>query len=371
MKMGNSDNNFVADVKGILEQARNGAYRAINSAMVQAYWLVGKRIVKEEQKGKEKAGYGKFLIQTLSEELTSKFGKGFSSTNIKYFRQFYATFSKSSIGHLTSDQLEKMIRHSPSDKPEKNNLIWNILFTKLSWTHIRQILRVTNPQARNYYIKETATNSWSVRTLDRNIATQYYERLLLSHSNESVTNEMKEKTNKFQLDKKEFIKSPTVLEFLNISSNIGYTENELEKAIISNIRQFLLELGKGYAFVERQQLIRTDTRDYFIDLVFYNYILNCFVLIDIKTNRINHQDVGQMDMYVRMYDEEKIKKGDNPTIGIVLCSETDQDIAKYSILRGNEQIFASKYKLYLPTEEELKAEIEREKLNFRLQMKEK
>ncbi|MCK4980848.1 MAG: DUF1016 family protein [Candidatus Delongbacteria bacterium] len=357
MKVKKCDNNFVADIKDILEQARNGAYRAINSAMVQAYWLIGKRIVEEEQKGKERAEYGKQIIKTLSKELTEEFGKGFSSRSIWEYRQFYSTFPD--------------IENMRTVFAQSGSTIMRTVFAQLNWSQIRLIMRLSNSEVRNYYIKETVENSWSVRTLDRNIATQYYERLLLSHSNESVSNEMKENTQKYQLDKKEFIKSPTVLEFLNIPSNIGYTENELEKAIISNIRQFLLELGKGYAFVERQQLIRTDTRDYFIDLVFYNYILNCFVLIDLKTNRITHQDVGQMDMYVRMYDEEKIKKGDNPTIGIVLCSETDQDIAKYSILRGNEQIFASKYKLYLPTEEELKAEIEREKLNFCLQMKEK
>ena len=193
------------------------------------------------------------------------------------------------------------------------------------------------------------------------------ERLFLSHAKKTVSKEMEMKTKHFQIDKNEFIKSPAILEFLNIPSNRSYTEADLEKAIIDNIQAFLLEMGKGYAFVERQQLIRTEVKDYFIDLVFYNYIIKCFVLIDLKTERITHQDVGQMDMYVRMYDENKKAENDNPTIGIVLCSETDQDIARYSILKGNEQIFASKYKLYLPSEEELRAEIEREKLNFKLQ----
>jgi predicted nuclease of restriction endonuclease-like (RecB) superfamily len=228
-------------------------------------------------------------------------------------------------------------------------------------------MRVTNPDAQAYYIKETAENNWSVRTLDRNIATQYYERLFLSHAKQPVIDEMQENTKSFSLDKNEFLKSPAVLEFLNISPSKGYTEAQLEKAIIDNIQDFLLELGKGYAFVARQQIIKTETRDYFIDLVFYNYMLKCFVLIDLKTERISHQDVGQMDMYVRMYDEEMKNTEDNPTIGIILCSETDQDIARYSILKGNEQLFTSKYKLYLPTEAELKAEIEREKLNFKLQ----
>ena len=314
------------------------------------------------------------IVSILSKELTDVFGRGFSSTNIKYFRQFYQNFplttDDNSISHLLSDQSQKQISHLPSDnsKTDNNLAVLHLVFTKLNWTHIRQILRVKNIEARNFYINETAKNSWVVETLDRNIATQYYERLLLSHSKGTVETEMKEKIAENNINKYEFIKSPAVLEFLNMPASTGYTEAELEKAIINDIQKFLLEMGKGYAFVERQQLIRTELRDYFVDLVFYNYILNCFVIIDLKTERITHQDVGQMDMYVRMYDENKKAENQNPTIGIVLCSETDSDIARYSILKGNEHIFASKYKLYLPTEEELKAEIEREKLNFKLQM---
>lgn len=336
------DNEFITEVKYILSQARKTAYKDINSTMVQAYWLVGKRIVEEEQKGKERAEYGKFLIKNLSEELTKDFGKGFSVQSLKNFRQFYKVF------------------------PEILN--GSTLWSHLSWSHFKIIMRVSNPEARNYYIRETSENNWSVRTLDRNITTQYYERLLLSQTKEPVIAEMKEKTKMLQLDKKEFIKSPSVLEFLDLPSNMGYSEADLEKAILSHLQQFLLELGKGYAFVERQKLIRTQSRDYYIDLVFYNYILRCFVLIDLKTSRITHQDVGQMDMYVRMFDEKERQEGDNPTVGIVLCSETDQDIARYSILNGNEHIFASKYKLYLPSEEELREEIERQKMNIKLQL---
>jgi predicted nuclease of restriction endonuclease-like (RecB) superfamily len=241
------------------------------------------------------------------------------------------------------------------------------MYFKLSWSHYQLIMRVLNKDSRNYYLKEAAEHDWSVRTLDRNIATQYYERLLLSQVKEPVVNEMLEKTQVFQADKLEFIKNPTVLEFLNLPANTGYTEDDLEKAIINQLQSFLLELGKGFAFVARQQLIRTETTDYYVDLVFYNYLLKCFVLIDLKTSRVTHQDVGQMDMYVRMYDELKKSLDDNPSIGIVLCSETDQSIAKYSILKGNEQLFATKYKLFLPTEEELKAEIERQKINIKLQ----
>ena len=348
-----NENQFFIDIKAILAAAKQQVYSAVNTAMVQAYWLIGKRIVEQEQHGKERAEYGSFLIKNLSNQLTEELGKGFSERAIREIRQFYLTFP------------DAKIRHSPS--AESENQIEGYLFTKLSWTHIRQLLRVSSSEARTYYLKETAENNWPVRTLDRNIATQYYERLFLSHAKQPVVDEMKEKTQAFALDKNEFLKSPAVLEFLNIAPNKGYTEAQLEKAIIDNLQEFLLELGKGYAFVARQQIIKTQTRDYFIDLVFYNFMLKCFVLIDLKTERISHQDVGQMDMYVRMYDEEKKADNDNPTIGIILCSETDQDIARYSILKGNEQLFASKYKLYLPTEAELKAEIEREKLNFKLQ----
>jgi predicted nuclease of restriction endonuclease-like (RecB) superfamily len=214
---------------------------------------------------------------------------------------------------------------------------------------------------------EAAEQMWSYRTLDRNINTQYYERLLLSQIKEPVIKEMQEKTKHFQHDKLTFIKNPAVLEFLGLPGNSGYVEQDIEKAIIDNLQKFLMEMGKGFAFVARQQLLRTEAEDYYIDLTFYNYILKCFVLIDLKMGKINHQDVGQMDMYVRIFDEMKRGEGDNPTIGIVLCSETDRDIARYSILKGNEQLFASKYKLYLPTEEELRAEIIRQKEILKLQ----
>ncbi len=225
--------------------------------------------------------------------------------------------------------------------------------------------------ARNWYEKEAYEQTWSVRTLQRNINTQYYYRILQSQNKALVEQEMREKTSSFQEEKLEFIKNPVIAEFLGLSSNIDFTETELESSIISNIQKFLMELGKGYAFVARQQHIKTEKEDYFIDLVFYNYILKCFVLIDLKTGKITHQDVGQMDMYIRMYDELKKSEDDNPTLGIVLCTETDEDIARYSVLHGNEQLFASKYKLYLPTEDELRKEIEMQKMMFYLQQKEK
>lgn len=333
--------NFVSDIQKILEQARQKSYSAINSAMVEAYWSVGKRIVEEEQNGEERAEYGKFIIKSLAKELTENLGKGFSERNLRNFRQFYLTFPDDEIRYTVC--------------------------AKLSWSHIRLIMRQENEKARNYYLKESAENNWSVRTLDRNISTLYFERLLMSQNQNDVENEMIEKTQDFQLDKFEFIKNPTVLEFLNLPNNLSYTEKELERALIDNLQKFILELGKGFAFVERQKLIRTDNNDFFIDLVFYNYKLKCFVLLDLKTTKISHQDIGQMDMYVRMFDDLEKSNSDNPTIGIVLCTETDSDIARYSILKGNEQLFASKYKLFLPTEEELRNEIEREKQIFNAQ----
>ncbi len=237
----------------------------------------------------------------------------------------------------------------------------------LSWTHYRVLLQVEDKKARDWYEKEAAEQTWSVRTLQRNISSQYYYRMLGTQKKELVESEMKELTAPYQNDKLEFIKNPVVAEFLGFSQNTDFTESDLEKSILSNLQKFLMELGKGYAFVTRQQHIHTEKQDYYIDLVFYNYILKCFVLIDLKTEKITHQDVGQMDLYIRMYDELKRSEGDNPTIGIVLCSDTDDDIARYSVMHGNEQLFASKYKLYLPTKEDLKAEIETQKAIFYLQ----
>lgn len=335
--------NFIYEIKQIVTEARQKAYSAINSAMVEAYWFMGKRIVEEQQQGKERAEYGAELLKELSKALTSEFGKGFSVGSLYYYRQFYITF------------------------PEIFATPWRIL----SWSHYKRIMQVSNPEARAWYLKEAQEQMWSYRTLDRNIGSQYYERLLLSHNKDKVETEMKLLTHSFEQDKLEFIKNPTVAEFIGLSPNTDFTESDLESAIIGNLQRFLLELGKGWSFVARQKLVRTEKKDYFIDLVFYNYILKNFVLVDLKTAPITHQDVGQMDMYVRMYDERVRGEGDNPTIGIVLCSETDDDIARYSILHDNNQLFASKYMLYMPTEEELRNEIERQKNFYRLQHSEK
>ncbi|WP_333700564.1 PDDEXK nuclease domain-containing protein [Bacteroides congonensis] len=347
--MGKSNNitshsvNFIREIKQIVIEARQKAYTAINSAMVEAYWQMGKRIVEEEQQGKERADYGTQLIKELSMELTKEFGKGFSLPSLYNYRLFYQTF------------------------PEIFSTPWRIL----SWSHYKRLLTVSNPEARTWYLKEAQEQMWSYRTLDRNIGSQYYERLLLSHDKGKVETEMRSLTLPYQQDKLEFIKNPTVAEFIGLSPNTDFTESKLESAIIGNLQRFLLELGKGFSYVTRQKLVRTEMKDYYIDLVFYNYLLKCFVLIDLKTNPITHQDVGQMDMYVRMYDERVRGEGDNPTIGILLCSETDEDIARYSVLHDNNQLFASKYMLYMPTEEELRNEIERQKAFYRLQHTEK
>ena len=372
---------FVSEIKQILSAARQKAYSAVNFAMVEAYWLIGKRIVEEEQQGKERAEYGAYVIKTLSKELTAEFGKGFSERSIRQFRQFYQMFYEISIRRAvlaelqSDDKQENTIRREvlaelgSDDKHAqfKNNELSPYL-SRLNWTQIQRIMRVSDPKARAYYIKETAENMWSSTTLDRNISTLYYQRLLSSANKEPVIAEMLENTKELQQDKLEFIKNPSVLEFLGLPDNKGYTETELEQAIIDEMQKFLLELGKGFAFVERQQLIRTETQDFYIDLVFYNYILRCFVIIELKTNKMMHQDIGQLDMYVRMYDDLKRQQGDNPTIGILLCTETDKTIAQYSVLNENKQLFATKYMEYLPTEDELRREIERQKEIFQLKL---
>ena len=336
--------NLLKDLREIIARGRAVAYAAVNAAMIDTYWKIGQRIVVEEQHGSKRAEYGTALIQHLAEQLCPDFGNGFSARNLAYYKKFYQCFPDPTI--------------------------LNARVQNLRWTHFRSLLRVEDPNARLWYMEEAANENWSSRTLDRNISSQYYHRLLASQNKAPVVAEMKEITAPMQADKLEFIKNPVVAEFLGLASNPGFTETKLEKSIISHLQNFLMELGKGYAFVARQQHIATDAGDFFIDLVFYNYILKCFVLIDLKTARITHQDVGQMDMYVRMYDERKRSEGDNPTIGILLCSETSEDIARYSVLHDSKQLFASKYLTYLPTKDELRREIEMQKEIFRLQQPE-
>lgn len=338
---------ILKDMCGIIESSQKAAYQAVNTALVQRNWLIGYRIAEEELGGEERSEYGLKIIKDISKKLTQLYGKGYDRSNLYHCLKFYKTFPE--IVDTACRQSSRL----------------------LSWSHYRALLQVNDTKARAWYEKEAVEQTWSVRTLQRNIYSQYYYRMLQTQNQELVEKEMKELTAEYQNDRLEFIKNPVVAEFLGLASNTDFTESDLEKSILTNLQKFLMELGKGYAFVARQQHIHTEKQEYFIDLVFYNYILKCFVLIDLKTKKITHQDIGQMDMYIRMYDELKRSEGDNPTLGIVLCSETDEDIAKYSVLHGNEQLFASKYKLYLPTEEELREEIQAQKAIFLLQQKEK
>jgi len=322
---------FYSDIRQILQSARNKAYAAVNTAMVEAYWSIGKRIVEEEQHGKERAGYGQELIKNLSIELNAEFGKGFSVANLKNFRQFYLVFTQDEKGYT--------------------------LCSQLSWSHNRLIMRIDNEQTRTWYLTESKTENWSVRQLQRNINSHYYERLLSSSAqNNTPVPGIPATAN----DTKDFIKDPYVLEFLDLPEDPKLKESRFEQAIITNLQAFLLEMGKGFSFVARQLRISTETSHFFIDMVFYNYLLKCFVIIDLKTNKLTHQDIGQMDMYVRMFDDLKRGEDDNPTIGIILCNDKEETLVRYSILKDSEQLFASKYSLILPTENELKAELERE-----------
>lgn len=337
MKLSN-ENSFVSEIKNILAQARQKAYSAINTAMVEAYWLMGKRIVEEEQHGEQKATYGEAILKRLSVALSLELGKGFSYANLRNFRQFYLTYPDAEICYT--------------------------LCSKLTWSHNRLIMRVENADARKYYLREALQQNWSVRTLERNINTFYYQRLLTAQ-NEKAALSHDEKVEKVRAS--DFIKDPYVFEFLNIAQPTMANEKEIETALIQNLQSFLLELGKGFSFVERQFRISTETTHFYIDLVFYNYILKCFVLFDLKTTKLTHQDAGQMDMYIRMFDDLKKQPNDIPTIGIILCAERDETVVKYSILNEHKQLFATKYMPYLPTEEELIAEIEREKLVLKQQ----
>lgn len=331
-------NNYINEIKTILKNARQKAYTAVNSAMVEAYWEIGRRIVEEEQRGKERAEYGKEIVKNLSKELTEEFGKGFSRRTLWEMRKLYVYFS----------DYEKV----------------RTLFAQLTWSHFQKVLRVSDEKARIFYLTEAAENMWSVRTLDRNISTLYYNRIIASIDKKTVEDEMKEKIKSLQTE--EFIKNPVVLEFLDLPANMSYTESQLEKALTDDIQKFMMELGKGFAFVERQQHIRTENSDFYIDLVFYNYILKCFVIVELKTGKLTHQDIGQLDMYVRMYNDLKKQENDNPTIGLLLCTDTDSTVIKYSVLNDNKNLFASKYVNYLPSEEELINEIERQKILFEI-----
>lgn len=323
------DMTFYNQIKEILSNARSKVYSAANFAMVEAYWEIGKSIV-EKQGGNATAEYGTSLLKELSKQMTADFGKGFTVTNLSYMRQFYLAFPN---------------RHTLCDK--------------LSWSHYRLLMRVENESARQFYIDESVKSSWSVRQLERQINTFSYQRLLASHGNYDVV----EDTTKREPAKvpEDIIRDPYVLEFLGLEQSASFYESDLEQALIDHLQKFLLELGRGFSFVGRQHRISFDNQHFYIDLVFYNYILKCFVLIDLKTGKLTHQDIGQMQMYVNYYTRELMNEGDNPPIGILLCADKNDSVVRYTLSEDNKQIFTSKYMLYLPTEEELQKEIEAER----------
>lgn len=365
-KYNDEDNMLVNDLRSIVSKARSKAFAAVNYSLVERNWRIGQRIVEQEQNGASRAEYGKHVIEIASAALTEEFGKGFSYTNIANYKRFYLTFNNLQILQTVSEEFNNPIQQTlpaKSSTPHKEDKAESTQseLRLLPWSHYERLIRVEDKKAREWYAKEAFNEGWSYRTLHRNINTLYYERLLMSKKKQPVVNEMQDKTKAYQQDKLEYIKSPVVLEFLGLPEDTSLAESKLETAIINNLEKFLMEMGKGYALVARQQHIRTEENDYYIDLVFYNYLIKSFILVDLKVNRITYQDVGQMDMYLQMYDKMKKGPDDNPTIGIILCTETDSDVARYSTLAKNDQMFAAKYKLYLPDKEDLRREIERQK----------
>lgn len=362
------NNVLLQDACAIIDQAQATAYRQVNETLIKRNWLLGMRIQHEVLKDK-RAEYGEQVIKVLAKELTAKYGGGFTWRNLYNYIDFYSTYSGLFLYENGEPVNAQTILHALSAKSEN---IFHALRAKspirLSWTHYRILLQENTDRGRVWYEQEAAHEMWSTRTLQRNVSSQYYHRLLQSQNQEAVRNEMKQLTAPLQ-DKLEYLKNPVVAEFLGFKNNADYTESDLEQSIIDHLIQFLMELGKGFAFVDRQKHIHTEKEDYYIDLVFYNYNLHSFVLVDLKTSKLRHQDIGQMDMYVRMYDEMVQQDGHNPTIGILLCAETDEDIARYSVLNDNDQLFAAKYLTYMPTQEELRREIEQQKEFFRLQHK--
>lgn len=328
------------DVCSIIEHGRQQAYGSVSHIAIATYWNVGKRIVEEEQNGEKRAAYGIGLMKNLSESLVPVYGSNYSKRNLDYYRKFYLLFPDIQIVNARVHNLE--------------------------WTHVRRVLSVTNPEARLWYLISASENMWSTRELDRNISSQYFERRLAAQlpANAEDLPTLSDK------DPLEYIKNPVVAEFMGFRRDSIYSESELEQALIDNLEKFILELGRGFAFVERQQHIVTQTSDFYIDLVFYNFKMKRFVIFELKTHRLTHQDIGQLDMYVRMYDDLVKGEDDQPTIGVLLCTDTDNTIARYSVLNDSDQLFAAKYMTYMPTEEELRREIEQQKEFYRLQHKE-
>lgn len=330
----NPPNNLLTDIRDLLATARGQVQYAVNSAMVQTYWQVGRLIVEDEQAGQARAQYGAKVLQWLSTELTQEFGKGFDVSNLRHMRRLYLTYP-----------------------------IRDAVRRELNWTHYRTLMRIENPTARDWYTNECIASNWSVRALERQISTLYYERLLSSSDKSPVIQEANENTQPLQLSAKDILRDPYILDFLNLP-HASVLESDVEQGLMNNLQQFLLELGRGFAFVSRQQRISVEDEDFYLDLVFYHYKLKCFLLIDLKIGKLAHQDVGQMDTYVRIYDQHIKGADDNPTIGLILCSEKSHAVARYSVLADSAQLFAAKYLPHLPTEEELVRELTRERLQL-------
>ena len=318
-------------LRQLIADSRQQVLRAVDLVQVQTYWHVGRHIVEFEQGGAQRAAYGQRLLPQLGQSLAAEFGPGFDATNLRHMRGFYLAFP-----------------------------IRDALRRELSWTHYRLLLRVDSAEARQWYVQEAAVQNWSTRALERQIGSLYYERLLTSQDKAGLLAQTRQELSGQPATARAFVRDPVMLEFLGLPETGRLLEAKLEAALMDKLQQFLLELGKGFAFVARQQRISTETQDFYVDLVFYNYLLKCFVLIDLKTGHLEHQHIGQMDMYVRMYDDLRRGEGDNPTVGILLCGSKDQSVVRYSVLNGSEQLFASKYRLVLPSEEELRLELQRD-----------
>ena len=359
---------LIQDACTIIDQAQATAYRQVNETLIKRNWLLGMRIQHEVLKDK-RAEYGKQVVKCLAQSLVERYGKGFQTANLYHFVAFYNYHPDIfyAVSRKSADNEFDNIFHSVSRKSE--NILHSLRAKSsihLDWTHYRIILQESSKEARDWYEQEAAREMWSTRTLQRNVSSQYYHRLLQSQNKDAVRGEMKQLTAPLQ-DKLEYLKNPVVAEFLGFKNNTDYTESDLEQSIIDHLIPFLMEMGKGFTLADRQKRIHTEKEDYYIDLVFYNYNLRCFVLVDLKTTKLRHQDVGQMDMYVKMYDEMMCPQGHNPTIGILLCADTDEDVAHYSGLNGSDQLYAAKYLTYMPTKEELRREIEQQKQFFLMQ----
>jgi len=334
----------------IIEESRNRALYAVNTEMVRAYWLIGREIVEEEQRGKKQAKYGLFLINELSLRLTAEVGKGFTETNLKYMRQFYLVYPEL---HTVRKESEKS--HAMRDEFPRLNAVRS----KLTWTHYRFLLKVDNPDARSFYEIECVNNHWSTRELERQMSSLLFERLALSKDKKGLLRLAKKGQEIQKSD--DLIKDPYILEFAGLKEEPSLRETTLENALIEHLKEFILELGKGFSFVARQKRITLESDHFYIDLVFYNRLLRCFVLIDLKVGRLLHQDLGQMQMYVNYYDREMRQEGESLPIGIVLCTDKNDAVVRYTLPGGERQIFASKYKFYLPTKKELVAELKKER----------